>query len=70
MQRRCYARETLLDGESFKGSNSLPGQCKVALSHTYGAKSYGRYSNKLYKLSGVKRLLTKQDKTRNLYFYL
>jgi hypothetical protein len=31
-QRICYARETLLDGESLKGSNSLPGQCKAALS--------------------------------------
>jgi hypothetical protein len=34
-QIRCYAQETLLDGESFKGSNFLPGQCKAALSHSH-----------------------------------
>jgi hypothetical protein len=33
-QRRCYAQETLL--ESFKGSISLPGQCKAALSQQNG----------------------------------
>jgi hypothetical protein len=46
-QRRCYAQETLLDGESLKGyaqetlldgeslkgSNFLLGQCKATLSH-------------------------------------